>query len=150
MASVEALRRQENTKRIADYFRANPIRAGLNLRGLNPSYEGRAPSYNEQARYVGKPKVRDGLIYHRDYKGYFDNPIYGNKPQYISKPRNDNGEFEYGKAKQYYNGKQLQNNAVIIPRYQQESSKYKLAPIRQVGKAVLQRPHYNVLPNWWG
>eukprot|EP00826_Nyctotherus_ovalis_P036236 TRINITY_DN3199_c0_g2_i5.p1 TRINITY_DN3199_c0_g2~~TRINITY_DN3199_c0_g2_i5.p1 ORF type:complete len:289 (+),score=30.55 TRINITY_DN3199_c0_g2_i5:79-945(+) len=139
IASVEGLRRQENNKRLAEYFKASPVQrkpVQLNERLQKP--------HNN----LGKPREKEGLIYYKGYKGYFDNHIYRNKPQYNSGQDSHNKikEQEYRNAKQYYNGKQV-HNGVIIPR---ESSRYQPAPIRQAGRAVLQRPHYNVLPDWWG
>ena len=36
------------------------------------------------------------------------------------------------------------------PPYIKPSSVHANNPIRQVGRAVLERPHYHVMPQWWG
>jgi len=123
---VEASRRQKNNKRLIEYFRVNPIRAELNLKALNlPKPEVKEPQYN---------KFKNELIYYNDCKKYFDNPIYSNK-------KNSNEEYKY------YNGEKVPSNGIVMPRYKPV---YQPVPILQVGKSILQRPHYNVLPNWWG
>jgi hypothetical protein len=133
IASVDVIRKQEQNKRVAEYYKANPMRIKL-----NPIH------YERQPNNIGKPKVNNGLIYHKNYKGYSDNSVYKSKPQYNIKQSINTEELEYKKPKQFYNGKEVESgNGVVI-------QKYKPIQVKKVEKMVLQRPHYNVLPEWWG
>jgi len=134
IASVDSMRIQEQNKRLAEYYKANPMKIKLNY--LHYERQHAKPYHN-----IGNPKVNNELIYNKKYKGHLDNLIYKNKPQYNSKQHVNNKEFEYKKAKHYYNGKEVESgNGVIMQKHQ-------LPPVKKV---ILQRPHYNVLPEWWG
>ena len=91
IGSVDNVRRQEVNKRLAEIYRANPIRSPINV--FENKENGAA------AAYVRRPPLP--VKYERLIVPNYPVPIYAN-------------------------------------------------PVRQAGRAVLERPHYHISPQWWG
>ena len=120
--------RVQNNHEIPLYKNEIPIYKYDNIpyRNNNSKYAHNKPQYS-----YDKPPYKNNIPQYKDYYSHNKSPSYDVKDKQIN-------NIEHKPAQK--------NNVIILPRYKQPIPQSAANPIRQVGRAILQKPHYNVMP----